>query len=127
MITTKLYEDQEGNLVAVVLEDGQYTNYISSPEVVAFEGDSFIEDARMGFPDAFPYEYDMDIGLTLEEAAAREEQESALIVQIDDKITIYPRRMGPYTQEFFQSELGEDIWQELLDQVSGDEGAELDL
>ena len=54
MITTKLYEDQEGNLVAVVLEDGQYTNYISSPEVVAFEGDSFIEDARMGFPDAFP-------------------------------------------------------------------------
>ena len=127
MITTKVYEDKNGNLVAVVLEDGQYSNYIPCPEMVALDGDSFIEEAKFGFPDALPYEYDPDIGLTLEEAAEHEEEESILIVQTDEKITIYPQRMSPESQEFFQLDLGDDLWQGLLEQSSISEGVELEL
>ena len=40
--------------------------------------------------------------LTLEEAAAREENESTLIAEIGEKIIIYPQRMSQENQEFFQ-------------------------
>ena len=86
MITTKIYEDQSGDMAAVVLEDGEYSNYVPSPEMAAFEGDGFIEEARMGFPEAFPYEFDLAIGLTMEEAAAKAEQEYTLVAQIDDTV-----------------------------------------
>ena len=127
MITTKLYEDKNNDLVAIVLEDGRYSNYISCPEMAALEADSFFEEARLGFPEAFPYESDIMIGLTMEEASAREEQESTLIAQVDEGVTIYPLRMSQEHQEFFQMELGNDIWQELLERVSGDEGVQLDF
>ncbi len=127
MTTTKLYEDKNSNLVAVVLEDGQYSNYIPCPEIAALDGDSFLEEARLGFPDALPYEYDIVIGLTMEEAAAREERESILIAQVGEEITIYPQRMSPENQEFFQIELGDEVWQDMLERALGSEGVKLEL
>ena len=127
MTTTKLYEDKNSNLVAVVLEDGQYSNYIPCPEIAALDGDSFLEEARLGFPDALPYEYDIVIGLTMEEAAAREERESILIAQVGEEITIYPQRMSPENQEFFQIELGDEVWQDMLERALGSEGMKLEL
>lgn len=127
MITTKLYEDKNNELVAVVLEDGQYTNYIPCPEMAALEADSFLEEARLGFPDAILYEYDSAVGLSMENAAAREEQESTLIAEVGEKIILYPQRMSQDQQEFFQMELGEEVWQDLLEQACGDEGVALDI
>ncbi len=128
MITTKLYEDKNGNFVAVVLEDGQYSNYIPCPEMTAIDANSFLEEARLGFPDALPYEPDILVGLTMEKAAAREEHESVLIAQTDEKITIYPRRMNPESQEFFQIELGYDVWHELLERTtSSSDSVELEF
>ena len=65
--------------------------------------------------------------LTMEEAAAREERESNLIAQIADSVTIYPLRMSQENQEFFQIELGDDVWQELMESASDSDGVELEL
>lgn len=127
MITTKLYEDQEEDLVAIVFEDGQYSNYVPCPEIAAIEADSFLEEARLGFPDALPYEYDSFTGLSMEEAAAKIERTATLVAQVGEKIIIYPRQMSQEHQELFQIELGEDVWQELLERVSGNEGIEVDM
>lgn len=129
MITTKIYEDKNNNLVAVVLEDELCSNYIPCVEIVALDADNFFEEARLGFPEAPPYECDILIDLTMEKAAEKEEQESTLVAQIGDKITIYPQRMSPETQEFFQIELGEEAWLELQTsgQVNGNEGVQLDI
>ncbi len=128
MITTKIYEDKNNDMVAVLLEEGKYFNYIPCPEMAAFDSDSFFEEARMGFPDAFPYEEDILIGLSMEEAAAREEQESTLIALImDDSVTIYPLRMSPEHQEFFQIELGDEVWRDLMDRASHSDGVEFKL
>lgn len=127
MITTKLYEDKSNDMVAVVLEDGRYSNVVPCPEIAALEADSFLEEARLGFPEALPYEDDILVGLTMEEAAAREERESVLIAQVGDCIVIYPRRMSQEHQEFFQVELGDDVWQELLERASGSDGVKLEL
>lgn len=127
MITTKLYENKNNDLVAVVLEDGQYSNYIPCPEIAAFDAESFLEEARLGFPDAPLYEFDSMIGLSMEEAAALIEREGTLIALADETITIYPQRMGQDQQEFFQIELGEEAWQALLNQASGDEGVQVDI
>ena len=127
MITTKLYEDKNSNLVAIVFEDGWYSNYIPCPEMAALEADSFLEEARLGFPEALPYEYDSLVGLTMEEAAAQEEQRSTLIAEIGEKIIVYPHRMSQDHQDFFQIELGEELWQELLERASRNEGVQLDL
>lgn len=127
MITTKLYENKNNDLVAIVFEDGQYSNYIPCPEIAALEADSFLEEARLGFPDALPYEYDILVGLTMEEAAAQEEQESTLIAQVGEKVIVYPQRMSQEHQEFFQIELGDEVWKKLLERVSGNEGVQLDI
>lgn len=64
----------------------------------------------------------------MEEAAAREEQESTLIALImDDSVTIYPLRMSPEHQEFFQIELGDEVWQDLMDRASHSDGVEFKL
>lgn len=127
MLTTKIYEDENGTLAAIVLKDGQYDNYILGPEIFALEGEGFFEEAQIGFSEAGPYEKDSMIGLTMEEAAAKEEQNSTLIAEVGEKTTIYPRRMSQDRQEFFQIILGDDVWEELLAQVSGNEGVQLDL
>ena len=77
--------------------------------------------------DAPLYEYDSLIGVTTEQAAERAETEYALIAQIGDTVTIYPQRMNSLNQEFFQDELGDEVWQDLLGRVSGDDGIELEL
>ncbi len=125
MITTKLYQDQNNEMTAVVVEDGRYSNYILCPEVASLEAESFLEEARQGFPDAPLYEYDSMVDMTMEEAAAREERESTLIAQIDDKVMLYPRRMSEDHQEFFQIELGDNVWQELLERASDNAAVEL--
>ena len=127
MITTRLYENENNDLVAVVFEDGQYLNYIPCPEIAAFEAESFLEEARLGFPDAILYEYDSVIGLTMEEAAAKEEKESILVAEVGEQITIYPQRMSQGNQEFFEMELGEEVWEDLLKRASDNEGVLLDL
>ena len=127
MITTKLYEDKNNDMVAVVLDDGLYSNYVPCPEMAVFDADSFLEEARLGFPDAFAYELDSLVGLTMEEAAARAEKDNTLIAVIGEKVVLYPQRMSQEQQEFFQIELGDELWQELLEQVSGEEGIELDI
>ena len=109
------------------MKDGQYDNYILGPEIFALEGEGFFEEAQIGFSEAGPYEKDSMIGLTMEEAAAKEEQNSTLIAEVGEKTTIYPRRMSQDRQEFFQIILGDDVWEELLAQVSGNEGVQLDL
>ena len=127
MITAKIYEDKNDDMVAVILEDGQCSNYIPCPEITALEADSFLAEAQLGFPEALPYEYDILVGLTMEEAAAQEEQESTLIAQVGEKVIVYPQRMSQEHQEFFQIELGDEVWQKLLERVSGNEGVQLDI
>ena len=127
MLTVKLYENDENDLVAVVLEDGIYSNYISCPEIVAFDADSFFEEARLGFPDAVPYEFVFIINLTLEEAAEKVEKDGTLIAEIGENIVIYPHRVSEFQQEFFRAELGDDVWENLLEEATGDDGIELDI
>ena len=127
MYTIRLYENKSHELVAIVYEDEMYVNYIPCPEIVALDGDSFLEEARLGFPDSIPYDDLAEFGQTLEKAAAQEERESTLVAQLDEKTILYPQRMSPETQEFFQIELGDDVWQALLEQATGDEGVQLDF
>lgn len=127
MTMTKIYEDENNEMVAVVYEDGECVNYVPCPEMAALEADSFLEEARLGFPEALLYEMDIQVGRSMEEAAKQEEQNSTLIAEVGDEITLYPHRMSEEHQEFFAIDLGEDVWQELMEQASGDEGVQLDL
>lgn len=127
MTMTKIYEDENNEMVAVVYEDGECVNYVPCPEMAALEADSFLEEARLGFPEALLYEMDIQVGRSMEEAAKQEEQNSTLIAEVGDKITLYPHRMSEEHQVFFAIDLGEDVWQELMEQASGDEGVQLDL
>ncbi len=127
MITTKIYEDETRNLVAVVYEDGQCSNYVPCPEMAALDGEGFLAEAQLGFPDAVLYEFDSAIGKTLEEAAKQAEEEGTLIALVGEKILLYPRRMSQESQEFFQMELGDTAWEELLEAAAGSEGVEVEL
>ena len=127
MTTVNIYEDKNNDLAAVVFEDGQCSNYIPCPEIAAFDGDGFFEEARLGFPEALPYEYDILIGLTMTEAAARAEREGNLIAQVGETITVYPLRMSEVQREFFQIELGDGLWNEVLARASGGDGVQLDI
>lgn len=126
MIITKIYEDENKELAAVILEDGQYSNYVPCPEMVALEGEGLFEEAQRGFPDAWMYEYDALVGLSMEEAAAQAERNYTLIAQVAEKILLYPRRMSPDHQELFQIYTGEELWQALLERDNGN-GAEFEL
>ena len=110
MVTTMLYENKSNEMTAVVLEDDLPVNYVPCPEIAALDGDSFLEEARLGFPDAPLYEPDILIGLTIEGAAKQEAQESTLIARVGEEILLYPHRMSPGQQEFFQLELGDEVW-----------------
>ena len=71
---------------------------------------------------------DISETVSAEEAARREEAESALIAEIGETVTLYPRRMGAYPQDFFRTELGDDLWQALLAQAdSPGAGVQVDL
>ena len=127
MVVSKIYETKNGDITAVVFEDGICTNYISDPEVVAMDSLSLLEEAKLGFPEAFSYENDISVGHSLEDMVRLQEEESILIAEVGENVIIYPQRMGSYAQEIFESELGEERWNEMLQQVSGDNGIQFNI
>ena len=126
MIVSKIYETKEGDLTAVVLEDGQCINFIYEPELVAMD-EGLIEDAKYGFPDALSYEDDISEGDSLEDMVKLQEEESKLIAEVGEQIVVYPQHMSQDTQELFKIEIGEELWNEILQNVSGDKGVQFDI
>lgn len=126
MIVSKIYETKEEDITAVVNEDGKCTNFIYSPELVAVE-EGLLQDAKYGFPDAFSYENEISEGHSLEEMVKLQEEESKLIAEVGEQIVVYPQRMSPDTQELFEIELGEEFWNEILQQVDGDNGIQVNM
>ena len=127
MTVSKIYMTKEGELTAVVLEDGLYTNFIYNPELVALDSEGLLEEAKLGFPSALPYEETISEGDSIEDMAKLQEEESTLIAEIGEDIVVYPQRMGPDIQELFEIELGEEVWNEILQQVNGDNGIQVNL
>ena len=125
MIVSKIYETKEGDLTAVVFEDGQCTNFIYEPELVAMD-EGLIEDAKYGFPDALSYE-DISEGDSLEDMVKLQEEESKLIAEVGEQIVVYPQHMSQDTQELFKIEIGEELWDEILQNVSGDKGVQINI
>lgn len=126
MIVSKIYETKEGNLTAVVFEDGQCTNFIYEPELVAMD-EGLLGDAKYGFPDALSYEMDISEGHSLEDMVKLQEEESKLVAEVGEQIVVYPQRMSPDTQEIFQIEIGEELWNEILQNVSDDKGVQINI
>lgn len=126
MIVSRIYENKNGDLTAVVLEDGKYINFITDPELVAME-EGLLGDARYGFPDALSYDEDISEGASTEEMAKLQESESTLIAEVGNEVIIYPRRMSSETQELIEMELGEELWNEALEKVNGDEGVQVNI
>ena len=126
MIVSKIYETKEGDLTAVVFEDGQCTNFIYEPELVAMD-EGLIEDAKYGFPDALSYEMDISEGHSLEDMVKLQEEESKLIAEVGEQIVVYPQNMSPDTQEIFAMEIGEELWDEVLQNVNGDKGVQINI
>lgn len=125
MIVSKIYETKEGDLTAVVFEDGQCTNFIYEPELVAMD-EGLIEDAKYGFPDALSYE-DISEGDSLEDMVKLQEEESKLIAEVGEQIVVYPQNMSSDTQELFAMEIGEELWDEVLQNVNGDKGVQINI
>ena len=127
MIVSKIYVTKDGNLIAVVSEDGKYTNFIYDPELVAMDSDGLLEEAKFGFPSAFSYEDDISEGDSIEDMAKLQETESTLIAEIGENSVIYPQRMNQDIQELFEIELGEELWNKILQQVNGDNGVQFNF
>lgn len=127
MVVSKIYETKDGCIAAVVFENGLCINYIADPEVVAIDSEGLLEEAKLGFPEAFNYERDISAGNSLEDMKRIQEEESKLIAEVGQNIIVYPQRMGSYTQEIFKIELGEECWNEILQQVNGDNGIQLNI
>lgn len=127
MIESRIYMTKEGTLTAVVLEDGEYTNFIYDPEFVAMDTEGLIEEAKYGFPSALSYEYDISEGDSIEDMAKLQERESTLILEVGENMVIYPQRMSQDIQEIFKLELGEEFWEEILQKVNGDNGVEFNI
>lgn len=129
MTVSKVYENKDNDLVAVVFDDGEPSNYIINPELSCYVlGDGFIAEARAGFISAPRYDFDSHIANgNLTQVAEREAAESTLIAEFGEKLLLYPQRMGESAQEIFEMELGEDTWRELVGRASGDTGVTVDL
>lgn len=125
MIVSKIYETKDGDLTAVTYEDGKCTNFINALEVVIFDG-GVIENAKYGFPDALSYEDDISEGNSLEDMVKLQE-ESKLIAEVGEQIVIYPQRMSSYAQDLFKDEIGEESWDEMLKNIKGDEGIQINI
>lgn len=126
MIVSKIYETKEGDLTAIVFEDGQCTNFIYEPEIVAMD-EGLLEDAKYGFPDALSYEDDISEGHSLEDMVKLQEEESKLIAEVGEQIIVYPQHMSQDTQELFEMEIGEELWNEVLQNISGDKGVQIHI
>lgn len=129
MITTELYENENHDLAAIVYEDGICTNYIPDALMAALDGDSFLEEARLGFPEAILYDDDFQFAGNTEfdPAVQQEKRDSVLIAEIGEEILLYPHRMSEQQREFFAMELGEDVMEDALARAVGDEGVVVDL
>lgn len=127
MIVSKIYVTKEDNLTAVVLEDGKYTNFVYDPELVALDSEGLLEEAKLGFPSALPYEETISEGDSIEDMAKLQEEESTLIAEVGENIVIYPQRMSQNTQELFEIELGEELWNQILQNVNGDKGVQFNF
>ena len=129
MITTELYENENHDLAAIVYEDGICTNYIPDALMAALDGDSFLEEARFGFPEAILYDDDFQFAGNTEfdPAVRQEKRDSVLIAEIGEEILLYPHRMSEQQREFFAMELGEDVMEDALARAVGDEGIVVDL
>ena len=126
MIVSKIYETKEGDLTAVVYEDGKCSNFINALEVVIFD-DGLLENAKYGFPDALSYERDISVGHSLEDMVKLQEEESKLIAEVGEQIVVYPQNMSQDTQELFEMEIGEELWNEVLQNVSDDKGVQINI
>lgn len=129
MITTELYENENHDLAAIVYEDGICTNYIPDALMAALDGDSFLEEARLGFPEAILYDDDFQFAGNTEfdPAVRQEKRDSVLIAEIGEEILLYPHLMSEQQREFFAMELGEDVMEDALARAVGDEGIVVDL
>ena len=127
MIVSKIYETKEEDLTAVVFEDGQCTNFIYDPEMVAALEEGLLKEAKYGFPDALPYEIDISNGNSLEDMVKLQEEESKLIAEVGEQIVVYPQHMSQDTQELFKIEIGEELWNEISQNVSGDKGVQINI
>lgn len=126
MITTKLYEDENSELVAAVYTDDLCTNIVFDPELVAFDADSFIADAKIGFMDAMNYDEDIAVGRQSTDVAEELEAVAKLVAIIGDEVILFPSRMSESTQELFQLELGE-LWDDIVDSDDTDDGVKVDI
>lgn len=122
MMVSKIYLTKDDELTAVVLEDGKYYNFVYQPELVAFDSEGLLEEAKEGFPSALPYEEDISEGDTVEDMAKVQEEENTLVAEVGENIVVYPKCMSQYVQELFEGELGEELWNKILQDVNGDEG-----
>ena len=127
MIVSKIYETKEEDLTAVLFEDGQCTNFIYDPEMVAALEEGLLIEAKYGFPDALPYEVDISNGNSLEDMVKLQEEESKLIAEVGEQIVVYPQHMSQDTQELFKIEIGEELWDEILQNISGDKGVQINI
>ena len=126
MILSKIYEIKKGELTAVVYQDGKCINFIYDPELVAMD-EGLLEGAKEGFFDALSYENDISEGNTLEYMVKLQEEESKLVAEVGEQIVIYPQRMSSDTQEIFEYEIGEELWNEILHNLSGDSGVQVNI
>lgn len=114
MHTVKIYQNRSGELTAAVYEDGLFSNFIPSLEMELLDVGDFFEEARMGFPEAILYEDDVML-CSPEKAAKREEEESDLIAEIGEGITMYPGRLSSANRELLQIMLGDEVWAKIED------------
>ena len=63
----------------------------------------------------------------IQEGSPAQAEKSTLIAQIGENVILYPQRMSQTQQELFQLELGEEMWQEVLERVSGNERVLIDM
>lgn len=126
MIVSKIYETKQGDLTAVVFEDGQCTNFIYEPELVTIDK-GLLGDSKYGFPDALPYETDISEGHLLKDIVKLQEEESKLVAEVGEQIVVYPQYMSSNTQELFKIEIGEELWNEILQNVSDDGGIQINI
>lgn len=130
MITTKIYENENNDLHAVVYENGLYQNYVPDPEIAALEGEGFFAEAQLGFPEAFVYEDDFKFSDPYEMESVLKEKElrgCVLVAEVSDSIRLYPHRMSNQQREFFAIELGDDVIEDALASDTDGTGVVIEL
>lgn len=89
--------------------------------------EDLLEDAKYGFLDALSYEMDISEGHSLEDIVKLQEEESELVAEVGEQIVVYPQHMSSDTEDLFKIEIGEELWNEILQNVSGDRGVQINI